>query len=132
VSDAVLAVQRAAITALQGHSALSTIVTGVFDGPAPATPFPYVSVADGLSSDWSTKTATGREVRLTLAVWDDGEEPSRLQTLIGHVEEAVAAMPRDLPGWRIASNVFLRSLIARDPAGPWSGLVEQRVRLLSQ
>jgi len=27
--------------------------------------------------------------------------------------------------------VFLRSMIVRDPAGPWAGLVEHRVRLLA-
>jgi hypothetical protein len=132
VSDAVIAVQRAAVAALGAHPGLSATLSGVFDRPAPRTPFPYVSVADGLSSDWSTKTALGREVRLALTVWDDGEEPSRIQALVGQVEEALVALPRDLPGWRIASNIFLRSIIARNAAGPWAGLVEQRIRLLSQ
>jgi hypothetical protein len=30
----------------------------------------------------------------------------------------------------VASLVFLRSLVARDPQGPWAGLVEFRVRVL--
>jgi hypothetical protein len=50
---------------------------------------------------------------------------------MGHVDDALVAIPRDLPGWRIASFVFLRSIILRDPAGPWAGLVEHRVRLLA-
>jgi Protein of unknown function (DUF3168) len=131
VSDALLAVQRAAVAVIEAHPGLASGLSGVFDGPAPRTPYPYVSVAGGLSSDWSTKTALGREVRLALTVWDDGEEPTRLQALVGQVEEALAALPRDLPGWRMASNIFLRSVIARDAAGPWAGLVEQRIRLLS-
>jgi hypothetical protein len=129
VSDALLAVQRAAVAVIEAHPGLASGLSGVFDGPAPRTPYPYVSVAGGLSSDWSTKTALGREVRLALTVWDDGEEPTRLQALVGQVEEEDVA--RDLPGWRIASNIFLRSVIARDAAGPWAGLVEQRIRLLS-
>jgi hypothetical protein len=132
MSDAVQAVQTTAVTALQTHPVLAQTLTGVFDGPPPLAAYPYISVADGLSSDWSTKTAKGREIRLTITIWDDGEEASRLHNLMGHAEEAIAAMARDLPGWRVASNVFVRSLIARDAAGPWAGLVEHRIRILSQ
>jgi Protein of unknown function (DUF3168) len=131
MSDAVIAVQTAAISAIEAHPAIASADIKVFDGVPERAAFPYVSVGSGLSTDWSTKTATGREIRLALTVWDDGEDATRLHTLMGQVEEALAALPRDLPGWRVASNVFLRSLIARDPAGPWAGLVEQRVRVMA-
>ncbi len=130
MSDAALAVQRAAIAALDAHPALTATLTGVFDGVPERQPYPYVSVSNGLVSDWSTKTEEGREVRLAITIWDDGAEATRLHTLCGHAEDALAALPRDLPGWRVASNIFIRSLIARDPAGPWAGLVEQRVRII--
>jgi hypothetical protein len=132
MTDAVQAVQAAAITALQAHPALALALTGVYDGPPPRAAFPYISVGDGVASDWSTKTAVGREIRLALTLWDDGEDATRLHTLIGHVEDAIAGLPRDLPGWRVASLVFLRSMIVRDAAGPWAGLVEHRLRILSQ
>jgi hypothetical protein len=131
MSDAVPVLQSALVAVLESHPALADALTGVFDGPPPRAGYPYVSIAEGLVSDWSTKTATGREIRLALTIWDDGEEPTRLHDLIGHVEDAVAALPRDLTSWRIASCVFMRSLVARDPAGPWAGLVEYRVRMLS-
>ena len=131
MSDAVFAVQAAAVAALQVHPVLAAELTGIYDGPPPRAAFPYISVAEGLVSDWSTKTTTGREIRLALTVWDDGEEASRLHILMGHAEDAVAAMARDLPGWRVASNAFLRSLVVRDAAGPWAGLVEFRVRVLA-
>ena len=131
MSDAVQAVQQAAISALQAHPVLSAVVTGIYDGPPPRAAYPYIAVGDGLVSDWSTSIATGREIRLALTIWDDGEEASRLHILMGHAEDAVAAMARDLPGWRVASNVFLRSLVVRDPAGPWAGLVEHRIRVLA-
>ena len=66
-----------------------------------------------------------------LTVWDDGESATRLHQLIGHIEDAVAALPRDLAGWRIASCVFLRSFVARNPAGAWAGVVDYRIRILS-
>jgi Protein of unknown function (DUF3168) len=131
MSDAVMILQAAAVSALESHPALRAAYCGVFDGAAPRSAFPYISVTDGFVSDWSTKTATGREIRLALTVWDNGEEATRLQQLMAHVEDAIAALPRDLTGWRIASCVFLRSLVVRDAAGPWAGLVEYRFRMLS-
>jgi hypothetical protein len=130
MTDAVRVTQAAAVAALEAHPALAQSLSGVFDGPPVRAAYPYISVAEGLVSDWSTKTETGREIRLALTMWDDGEEPARLHNIMGHVEEAIAAMSEDLSGWRLASNIFLRSLIARDPAGPWAGLIEHRIRLL--
>jgi len=132
MSDVARAIQMAAVTALEAHPALSQILTGIFDGPPVRADYPYISIADGVVSDWSTKTETGREIRLALTIWDDGEEPARMHDLIAHVQDALAALPSDLPGWRIASNIFLRSMVARDAAGPWAGLVEHRIRTLSQ
>lgn len=131
MSDAMQVLQAAAVSALAAHPVLGDNVTGIYDGPPPRAAFPYISINDGLSTDWSTKTATGREIRLALSIWDDGEEATRLSSLMHHSEDAIAALPRDLPGWRIASLVFLRSMVVRDPAGPWAGLVEHRVRMLA-
>ncbi len=131
MSDANLVLQAAAITALQTHPALAATLSGIYDGSPARAVFPYISVANGLSTDWGTKTQLGREIRLALTVWDDGDEPTRLQQLAGHVEDAIAALPRDLPGWGIASCVFLRQLVLRDAAGPWAALVEYRIRLLA-
>jgi hypothetical protein len=130
MTDAVRIVQTALVAALEAHPAIAT-TCGVYDGPEPRAVFPYIAVTDSLVADWSTKTAIGRELRMAVTVWDDGEEATRLHDLMGHVEDAVAALPRDLPGWRVASIVFLRSLISRDAAGPWAGLVEYRLRLLA-
>lgn len=131
MSDAVQALQAAAVAALSAHPVLAAQLTGIYDGPPPRADFPYVAVTNGLVSDWGTKTQQGREIRLAFTVWDDGEAASRLADLMGHVDDALLAIPRDLPGWRIASLVFLRSIVLRDPAGPWAGLVEHRVRLLA-
>ncbi|MBL0925729.1 MAG: DUF3168 domain-containing protein [Sphingomonadaceae bacterium] len=132
MSSASQILQEAAVSALQAHPVLATELTGIYDGPPPRATFPYIAVADGLETDWSTKTEEGREIRLALTLWHDGDEASRLTSLKAHVEDAIAAMPRSFPGWRIASLVFLRSIVSRDPAGPWAALVEHRVRMLRQ
>jgi Protein of unknown function (DUF3168) len=131
MSTAIPIVQEAVVAALQNSAPVMAAATGVYDGPPARAAFPYVSVGDGLTSDWSSKTAPGREIRVALTVWDDGEQPSRLHGLMSDVEDAVAGVERDLDGWRVASVVFLRSFIARTPGGPWAGLVEYRVRVMA-
>lgn len=131
MSDAVTVMQAAIIAAVEAHAPLTDEISGIYDGPPPKAAFPYISVGSFMASDWGMKDRIGREIRLALTMWDNGEEPARLHRLIGEVETVLTELPRDVSGWQIASNVFLRSFIARDPAGPWAGMVEQRVRLLA-
>lgn len=129
MSGAVETLQAAIVAQLAAHPGLAGL-TGIYDGPPPRAAFPYAVIADGLVSDWSTKTEMGREVRFAVTIWDDGEVAARLHALMAETESAVAGLPRNLGAWRIASLVFTRGLVARDPAGPWAGLVEHRIRLL--
>ena len=130
MSDPAMAVQAAIVAALNASSSLSAEISGVFDGPPPRAPFPYISVSDGLVSDWSTKTEPGREIRVALTVWDDGESPARLHRLMHETVQVLAALPSLADSWRIVTCTFLRSLVARSATGPWAGLVEHRVRVM--
>jgi hypothetical protein len=127
--SAVTALQQAVVAHLSADPALVEL-TGVYDGPPPRAAFPYAAIGDGLVSDWSTKTEQGREIRFAVTLWDDGEVPARLHRLTGAVEAAMATLPRTLEGGQIISLILIRSIIARDPAGPWAGLVEHRIRIL--
>lgn len=127
--SAVIDLQQAVVAHLSADPALADL-TGVYDGPPPRAAFPYAAIGDGLVTDWSTKTEQGREVRFAVTLWDDGEVPARLHRLTGAVEAAMATLPHTLDGGRIISLTFLRTLIARDAAGPWAGLVEHRIRIL--
>jgi hypothetical protein len=130
MSGAVAVAQAALVAALEAHPTLPTLVTGIYDGPPPRAAYPYLVVSDSVSIDWSTKTARGREVSLIVTLWDERGGPHTMHDIMSAIEDAVQAMPRDLPGWRIATLNFVRSRILRTNAGPWSGLVEHRVRVM--
>lgn len=130
--SAAIAVQQALVAALNVDAGVSAIATGVFDGAPAEQPLPYVAVGDGQTSDWSTKTEAGREVRVVLAVVDDGEMPSRLHRLIAACEAAVESMARVTDGWRVASVTLVRSRVVRERAGRWVGWLEYRVRVLAE
>jgi hypothetical protein len=130
MSGAAEAVQAALVAALQGHAPIADVVSGVHDGPPVRAAWPYVVIDDGSTSDWSHKSARGREHRIGIIIWDDGETPARLHGLIAEAETAIEGMDRDLAGHRLVSLAFVRSRVVRDPDGPWGGFVQYRARTL--
>lgn len=127
MSGAAMAGQAALVAALRGVPGLS----GVFDGPPARAAYPYAVIGQAVASDWSHKSARGREIRLSVTLWDDGLSAARLHGLMALAEDAIEAIPRDLAGWRIASLVFVRSRALRNAAGPWAGTIDYRARLIA-
>lgn len=127
MSGAAQALEAEALAALRTVPGMS----GAFaEGPVQAA-FPYATVEAGLESDWSHKSGKGREVRLAVTLRHEGERPDRLQELATLSEEAIEAMPANLPGWRVVSLRFLRSRTVREPKGRWTTVVDYRARLLA-
>lgn len=131
MTDALTVLQTGLVAALEAHPVLAAELSGIYEGPPPRAAFPYVAIGDALVTDWSTKTATGREIRLPLILWDEGEHVERMADLMVQLEDVIAALPRQLPGWHLVNVTFLRSMVVRDASGPWAGLVEHRLRLLA-
>jgi hypothetical protein len=130
MSGAAEVVQAALVSALADHAGLASAVTGIFDGPPAQADFPYVAIGAGVTGDWSHKTGRGREHRLAVTIWDDGESPARLHRLMAEAEEAIEAIDPAIEGHRVVSLIFLRSRVIRDADGPWAGIVEYRARTL--
>lgn len=123
-------VQDAALACLRGNAVLAAGLNGVFAGPAAKASTPFAELGELLSVDWGFKDRAGRELRLAVTVRDTAETPARVQTLADAVGAAIEALPRDLPGWRVASLVFVRTRVVRDGVGRWAAVVEYRVRLM--
>jgi hypothetical protein len=129
MSSAAQALQRALVATLRA-APFAPVLTGIYDGPSAQAACPFVAISDGSTSDWSTKDQRGREHRLSIAIWDDGASPAQVHDLLGQAQDAIEAMPRDLVGHTVASLVFLRARVVRDPDGPWAGRLDYRVRTL--
>ena len=123
-------VQRQLVARLQAHAALIDLISGIFDGPPARAKFPYIALATGGSLDWSHKGGVGRELSLALTIYDDGETAARVHRLMALVEEALEEGLEDPAGWQIVTFDFRRTRILRRAAGPWSGLVEYRAKVL--
>ena len=129
MSDAAAIVQAALVAALRGG--MGAEVTAVFDGPPVGAVLPYLGIAETVTSDWSAKGLAGREHRVAVIAWDAAGRAARLHRMMAAAEEAIEAMPRALAGHRIAGLQFLRARLIRESKGPWAGLVEYRVRTVT-
>ncbi|SEL13620.1 Protein of unknown function [Sphingomonas palmae] len=107
-------------------------VNGVWEGAGVSAAAPFVLLGDVVASDWSTKDAAGRELRVAVTVRDRGDSPVRAGELAAAVEAAVAGLPRALDGWRVASVVLLRSSVVASGKGAWAAMVNHRVRVLAE
>lgn len=116
-----LLVQAALRAALAG-------IAPVFDAVPVDAAAPYVTVGPDSVSDWSSKTGQGREHRVSIGVWDDAPGVARVKTLLAQVEAAVLPLTSEDGGWRVASVLFVRSFVTRDPEGWSHGVAEFRIR----
>ena len=103
-------------------------LTGVFDGPPARAAYPYASIDASLETDWSHKTASGREVLVAVTVWDD--QPARLQGLADVVEETALSVGV-ADEWQLVTLRLIRRRTLRDVAGPWATAMDFRARLLA-
>ncbi len=122
--SASLSVQRLIATALASIPGVSA----VYDSPPPDAISPYLVIGNDLMTDWSTKTATGHEHRITVSVWDDGPSAACAKPVMTAVEAALNSLTGNSDGHRIASTLFLRALTLTDAEGWTQGIVDFRIR----
>lgn len=116
---------------LRSDTGLSTLLNAVQEeAPSPAPP-PALSIAASASADWSSKTTTGREVRLALELLDRGDDASRTAQTVRLIEQRIATLSPDQGSYRVVSTQFLRSRAERRPRSVRAVLLEYRFRLLS-
>lgn len=127
MSGAADMLSKAAIAALGNVSGIGR----VYDAPPLQAVLPHALVTIDGESDWSHKSGDGRELRLAVTIFDEGERPERLRRLAAAAETAVAAMAAGGDGWRVVTIRFLRTRTARERDGRWAAAIEFRARLLS-
>tara|TARA_S200002703_G_scaffold150579_1_gene149083 strand:+ start:16 stop:408 length:393 start_codon:yes stop_codon:yes gene_type:complete len=99
------------------------------DGPVAASP-PHLALVASAGTDWSTKTARGREIRLALELAGRGDDPAQTAVLAQRVEQRIATLAPQQAGYRIVVTQFLRSRVERRRRGLWAVLLEYRFTLI--
>ncbi|WP_126172191.1 DUF3168 domain-containing protein [Altericroceibacterium xinjiangense] len=100
------------------------------EAPARAS-LPWLGIVASASTDWSTKDTRGREIRLAFELHCRGDDPARAASLIETIGSRIETLPREQPGFRIISCVFLRSRAEQRPGNTRAVLLEYRFRALA-
>lgn len=124
------AIRVAVLAALRGDAALMALLNGAWDGTPVKASVPYAVVGETLGSDWGTKDAEGREVRIGVTLYDRGETPARLAQALALADAAVRTIDGLVDGWEVAGVAFLRSRLVKGRDLGWTGLLDYRVRML--
>lgn len=125
-------VLRAAVLArLRGDPAVAA--HRVMEGAAArAAAVPFVVLRDVAATDWGTKDRGGREVRVSLAVRDEGESGARAEAIGAAVEASLLALPPMSDDWRVVTVVPVRGALLHEGGQRWAALVDLRFRMLEE
>lgn len=110
---------------------LTAELNGIAEEAPARTALPWLAIAASASTDWSTKTARGREVRLALELHCRGDRADAAALLVGAVEARVESLPSAQCGFTLAGIQFLRARAEQRPANTRAILLEYRFRLIA-
>jgi hypothetical protein len=105
-----LALQTALRATLLADAGLVTALGGeqVFDDVPREVPFPYVTIGDIETRDWSTQTSRGHEHTVTIHVWSRYRGRKQVQELIGEIDRILDGADPPISDYRLVnlSTVF--------------------------
>ena len=114
-----LALQTGLRAALLADADLVTALGGeqVFDDVPRDTTFPYITIGEIETRDWSTQTSRGNEHTVTVHVWSRYRGRKQVQDLIAEVDRILDGAAPPLANQRLVnlSTIFWTAL--REPDG---------------
>lgn len=123
---------RAALIAwLAADSLLSAELNAVTEETPSRTSLPWLALAASASTDWGTKTARGREVRIAVELHCRGDAPDSAAALVSAIEARIESLPRVQTGFAIAGITFLRARAEQRGESRRAILLEYTFRLLA-
>ena len=122
--------RRAVTDWLRADAELSARLNTIAEeGPVPS-PLPSLAIVASAGADWSSKTTSGRDIRLALELQDRSDDGDATGALAHRIEQRIATLDPDQPGFRIIVTQFLRSRVERRARSIRAVLFEYRFRIL--
>jgi len=123
---------RAALLAwLAADPVLAANLNAIVEEAPARTSLPWLAIAASASTDWSTKSHDGREVRVALELHCRGDAPDAAGDLVAAIEARIATLPRDQNGFTVASTRFLRARAEQRAESRRAILIEYAFRVLA-
>ncbi len=125
------ALRTALLDHLRADAALMAAINLVDEAAIERASPPWLALVASAAIDWSTKTLTGREVRVAFELRLHGDDPASGADIAGQVDTRVLSLPADQTGFRVVSAQFLRGQAERRERNARAILREYRFRLLA-
>ena len=116
-ADSQVAVQTSIYGVLTGDATLMAAITGVHDFVNRATGFPYVTIGEMTTLDWSTQQTTGMEMIVTIHSWSQYEGSKELKGIMALIHGLLHDATLSLSGHNFVNCRFDGSTVLRDPDG---------------
>lgn len=126
-----LALRAALIGWLAADPLLGAELNAVVEEAPSRTSLPWLAIAASASTDWSCKTAPGREIRVALELHCRGDAPDTAASLVSAIETRVESLPRTQPAFQIVTAQFLRARAEQRGESRRAILLEYRFRLMA-
>jgi hypothetical protein len=122
------ALHKAVFGTLAAAAPLTNIVgTRIFDAPPRDATFPYVTLGETSSADWSTSTEDGTEHRLTLHAWSRAGGKAECWSILDALRDALHDAMLSPEGEALANLRFERAAVSLDSDGrTWHGIARLR------
>lgn len=127
------ALQKALFDALKNDSGLAETLGGarIYDHVPPRTPFPYVTLGETASRDWSTASEKGAEHFLNIQIWAKENGRKRVLDIAAKIAARLDEWPIALNGHRLV-NLTLAEMVARNTDGLGNYLGTMRYRAVTE
>ena len=123
------ALQQAIYATLAADAALIALIgpPRLYDDVPPGAQFPYLTLGQSITRDWSTSSERGDEHTLTLHVWSRAGGRREVHEIMGVVKTVLHDRALALSGHRLVNLRHDRSESSREPDGKtYHGLVRLR------
>ncbi|MGB3795437.1 MAG: DUF3168 domain-containing protein [Alteraurantiacibacter sp.] len=115
---------------LASDPVLSTALNDVTEEAPSRASLPWLGIAASASTDWSTKTTRGRDVRIAIELQTRGDLASETAALVAQIEDRIESLPPAHRGVSIVTTTFLRARAEQRPRNKRAVLLEYRFRIL--
>ncbi|WP_159976670.1 MULTISPECIES: DUF3168 domain-containing protein [unclassified Novosphingobium] len=116
---------------LRADPVLVSSLNAVTEEAPSRSSLPWLAIAASASTDWSCKTAPGREVRVALELHCRGDAPDAAADVVAAIEARIETLPRTQPAFHVATVQFLRARAEQRGESRRAILLEYRFRLLA-
>lgn len=128
-----LAFRAVLLAWLAADNALTAGLNAIVEEAPLRTALPWLALTASASTDWSTKSGRGREIRVAFELNYRGNEQLAESSLITAIEARLESLPADqsAAGFQIASFTFVKARAEQRGEALRALVLEYRARVLA-